>query len=106
MARRPVVEIKCDRCQRVENRNSEVLPKEGQKALSVSFKGQKTEYDDLCLRCDNAVENYFKSMTKQGEEDKAPEKPQGEEDKAPEKPQEKSGFLGLGGGTKVVAPKG
>jgi len=95
MARRPVVEIKCDRCQRVENRNSEVLPKEGQKALSVSFKGQKTEYDDLCLRCDNAVENYFKSMTKQGEEDKAPEKPQ-----------EKSGFLGLGGGTKVVAPKG
>lgn len=89
MARRPVVEIKCDRCGRVENRDTGVLPKDGQKALSVTFKGQKVEYDDLCSRCDSACENYFKSMTKQIEEP----------DKASEKPAEKSGFLGLGGNT-------
>jgi hypothetical protein len=88
MSRRPVVEIKCDRCKRSENRDPATLPAQGQKSLIVSFKGQKIEYDDLCTKCETAVENYFKSMTKQLEE---PEK-------APEKPQEKSGFLGIGGG--------
>ena len=90
MARKQVVEITCDRCQRVENQ--EVLTAAPtDKELSVSFHGQFFEYQDLCRRCRDACGNYFRSITKQPEEEKAQAAPI---------PPEKSGFLGLGGGKK------
>lgn len=91
MARRQVVEIKCDRCQRVENQENTSVPAGVEDELSVTFQGRTIKYHDLCKRCREACANYFKSLTKQPEDEK----------KAPAAPTtEKSGFLGLGGGKK------
>jgi len=86
MARRPVIEVSCDRCGKVETQP--VDPKADgihENELVVCFQGQEITYSDLCLRCRSAVENYFKSMTKQPEE---------EESEEPAPP--KKGFLGMG----------
>ena len=67
MARQEVLEIKCDRCGKVENH-----PAKGKEIprpeFSISFQGQKVVYEDLCRRCRGALENYFISSTKQKEE--------------------------------------
>ncbi len=89
MARRQVIELRCDRCERVETQPLNEKTKEFKFELEVSFQGQKVEYEDLCRRCRSAVENYFKSMTKQPEEEK--------ESTPKPKPVKESGFLGMGG---------
>ncbi len=70
MARRPVVEIKCDRCEKVEV--IEVAPEDlNDKCLPVLELKTKTEgvtYHDLCKRCQGAVENYVKAILRKGEE--------------------------------------
>lgn len=93
MARRQVVEIKCDRCQRVENQEV-VQASPVAEELVVTFQGQTVKYGDLCKRCREACANYFKSMTKQLEEEK-----KSKEVPEPKKeiPEPKGGFLGLGG---------
>jgi hypothetical protein len=88
MVRRQVVEIKCDRCQRVENQDLVTSPAATEE-LSVTFQGQTVTYTDLCKRCRGAIENYFKGMTKQVDEVEKVDKPVA--------PTDKGGFLGMGG---------
>lgn len=89
MARRQVVEITCDRCGKVETQATQQVTEELE--LMVEFRGQKIKYEDLCGRCRGAVENYFKSMTKQLDEEDKSEGTTGPES------QQKKGFLGMGG---------
>ena len=86
MARRQVVEITCDRCGKVETQPLQqgVRP---EFELEIMFQGQEIKYEDLCTRCRGAVENYFKSMTKQPDE----------EETTPNLEQKSGGFLGMGG---------
>ena len=68
MARREVLEIVCDRCQKKDLQTKEQLSEEPE--LVATFRGQKTEYKDLCIRCRDAVMGYFNRMTKRDEEKK------------------------------------
>jgi hypothetical protein len=90
MARRQVLEVTCDRCKKTETQDIESVPEKGDE-LEVTFHGQKVKYGDLCKRCRSACENYFKSMTKQPDE---------EDDKSKEPkavpPGKPTGFLGIG----------
>jgi hypothetical protein len=90
MARRQVLEVTCDRCKKTETQAVESVPAEGAE-LEVTFHGQTVKYEDLCKRCRNACENYFKSMTKQVEEDEKAAEPDGATP-----PGQPKGFLGLG----------
>jgi hypothetical protein len=65
MARREVIEVKCDRCGRPDLQEKGMLIEEPE--LIVTFRKQKFEYKDLCTRCRDAVGGYFKRMTKQEE---------------------------------------
>lgn len=85
MARREVIEVTCDRCGRTETQAKSNEPMQSPE-LRVTFHGVSVEYSDMCMRCRSAVENYFKSMTKQQDDDKAPEA---------EPEPEKKGFLGM-----------
>jgi len=68
MARREVLEVTCDRCKRND------LQEKGQLVdtdeLVATFRGQTVKYKDLCRRCREAVEGYFKRMVKVSEEPK------------------------------------
>ena len=90
MARRQVLEVTCDRCKKTETQDVESVPTEGSE-LEVTFHGQSVKYADLCKRCRSACENYYKSLTKQSDEEKAKE-PEGAT--PPGKPEK--GFLGIG----------
>jgi len=87
MARRQVVEVICDRCGKTETQepSQEAKSGDGVPELVVQFQAERHEYTDLCVRCRDACENYFKSITKQTEKEK----------EAP--PAKKTGLLGLGG---------
>jgi len=71
MARREVLEIVCDRCQKKDLQTKEQLSEEPE--LVATFRGQKTEYKDLCIRCRDAVMGYFNRMTKRDDEEKKPD---------------------------------
>jgi len=63
MARREVLEIKCDRCGRVETQGKEEilsLPTGGE--FAAKFHGQEVRYPDLCRGCRQAVANYWKKI--------------------------------------------
>lgn len=93
MARRQVVEIKCDRCDRVENQEGTAIPTGMDDELTVTFHGKSIKYHDLCKRCRDACENYFKAMIKQAE----PAKKEGSPAPvSPPVPEKSSGFLGIG----------
>ena len=96
MARREVLEIVCDRCQKKDLQTKDQLSEEPE--LVATFRGQKTEYKDLCLRCRDAVMGYFTRMTKRDEEKKEPDvqaAPAAESAPHVVVPQEKKrGFLG------------
>lgn len=99
MGRKQVLEIHCDRCGRTETRElpkvSEV--KDGvEPILEVRYKGTTTKYDDLCNRCDNSCENYYKNMTLQNEKEEQ-EKEEQEKKDAESKPEPKKGIFGMGG---------
>ena len=68
MARREVLEIVCDRCGKKDLQTKDQLSDEPE--LVATFRGQKTEYKDLCLRCRDAVMGYFNRMTKRDDEEK------------------------------------
>lgn len=75
MARREVLEVTCDRCERVETQTkSEAKKPEGVTLeLKVNFRGEAAEYEDLCRRCRDAVGSYYAKIVKKVV-DKDPEK--------------------------------
>jgi len=85
MARRQVLEIRCDRCSKVETQDIKPGEEKPEVALLVTFQGESVEYEDLCRRCQGAVEGYFKSMTLQSKKD---------EEEGPKEEELKSRFLG------------
>jgi hypothetical protein len=102
MARRPVDEIKCDRCGKTETQEPHSGTNEAE--LTIRFSGEEVVYEDLCNRCRKACENYFKSITKQiekeaKEEDSAPPAPEPQPEPPPEPIAEKKRG-GLFGGRK------
>ena len=66
MARQTVIQVTCSRCTRVEHRPmSEVhLLKNPTLAFVGSFKGEKAEFDDLCVSCEDIVLGHWKGITK------------------------------------------
>jgi hypothetical protein len=90
MVRRQVIELKCDRCNRVENQDSYTLPAGVTKELTITLHGKTVEYIDLCKRCRDAIQNYYNSITKQEVPEKKPET-------TPEVPGAvKAPFMGMG----------
>ncbi len=67
MARREVIEVKCDRCGRVETQGSEDRAVEGPE-VNVTFHGETYVYDDLCKRCRSAVRGYFDRIAKKADD--------------------------------------
>lgn len=90
MARREVIEIICDRCSRTETQEplTEAAITKAEFELKVTFHDQSVQYQDLCKRCRKACEGYFKSMTKQVEQ---------EEKLVEDGTPERKGMFGLGG---------
>jgi hypothetical protein len=87
MARREVIEVTCDRCERTETQAKDSMPKipDGGAELTLNFHGETVKYVDLCKRCRDAIKNYVGSITKKKDEE--PKPPVKLEDK-------KKGFLG------------
>lgn len=60
MARNKVVQVRCDRCKRVE-----LLPESPPKE-QPDFEGRLFDkvirYDDICVFCKKALENYWKDL--------------------------------------------
>ena len=81
MAKRQVFEITCDRCKRAEVQPMTDQSKSQVPELEITHRGTKVVYQDLCIRCQEAVENYFASITKTVQQKAQPDK---------------SSFLGLG----------
>lgn len=77
MARRQVVEVTCDRCNRTETQNTSTEPmrSESGKELTLAFNGKVVEYEDLCTRCRGAVEGYANQITKDAKPKPKIEKP-------------------------------
>lgn len=68
MARKQVVEIKCDRCPRTEYTSEDKVPKkpEGQRFLFAGrFGATKIEYEDLCSVCMQIVSTRFDEIKKE-----------------------------------------
>ena len=68
MAKRPVVEIRCDRCKRVEYREVKgAQPDEGvtMPILALHFKGMDVTFTDLCTPCDSTVTSLVESIKKE-----------------------------------------
>jgi hypothetical protein len=60
MARAEVVQIRCDRCKRVE-----LVPKGPPKErpdFEARFADQTLVYDDICPRCSQTMQNLWKDM--------------------------------------------
>lgn len=62
MARRKVVEIRCDRCDRVEHQQESEISSDEVPELELSVRGEKVTYQDLCRRCRSSVENYVNRL--------------------------------------------
>ena len=91
MAKRQVFEVICDRCHRTETQPLQAgQDNRSGPELEMTYRGKKVLYQDLCMNCQKAVENYITSLTKSKEKDET----------AKPEPEVKSGFLGLGGGNK------
>lgn len=74
MARREVVEVKCDRCSKVETQGKDVKTGDGPEFEGTMF-GKKVIYEDLCLRCRDAVGGYFKRIAKEADDQQKVEEP-------------------------------
>lgn len=55
MARQQVVEIRCDRCTRVEHRALNSVKDDGHPAFTATWKGKTISYDDLCTGCEEII---------------------------------------------------
>ena len=94
MARRKVLEVTCDRCNRTETQQMPDDPMEGHEVeLSIRFRGEEHRFSDLCTRCREACANYFKSITKQRDDKEEAENPEPPSETDPEA-KKKGGFLG------------
>jgi hypothetical protein len=60
MARQEVVQIRCDRCKRVEL--IPPGPKSSEPVLLLKFKNVTVTYEDTCPRCDQAIERIIRSL--------------------------------------------
>lgn len=61
MARQEVVQVRCDRCKRVELRPAPLPPKE-KPDLVLEFGGKKIVFEDLDLPCRAACERIVKEL--------------------------------------------
>lgn len=105
MSRREVIEIVCDRCGKTEiklkNKVAPEIKKNGKGAafharIWVPGKGNKNvSYDDLCKRCDGALQNYFDKI-KKADQEQSGEEPE-------KKPEKKPGLLGKKGGARAAS---
>ena len=70
MARRQTIEVKCDRCKRIEYVNAK-SGKSVEADLDIKFResgtGKKTavKFDDLCSPCEKTVKNLIDSIVKE-----------------------------------------
>lgn len=60
MARQEVVQIQCDRCKRVEL--IPPGPKRTEPLLLLNFKNVTIKYDDICPRCEQAIERIIRDL--------------------------------------------
>jgi hypothetical protein len=95
MARREVVEVVCDRCNRKENQNVSELPSSAGPELTVTFLGETAQFSDLCKRCRAAVRGYYCRILRKVEDTTEIEAITSGE-AAPDEVKKKHGFLGLG----------
>jgi len=102
MARRDVVEITCDRCNRVETQlTGEVARRDDMKyELTASYHGETIQFEDLCHRCREAVKGYYNRIAKKAD-DQLPTPKESSDSPAPvpapvelEEVQKKRSFLG------------
>ena len=71
MARREVIEVTCDRCDKKETQGKGEVT-DGADELKVSFRGKEKTFADLCIRCRSAVESYFNKIAKKPNEKREP----------------------------------
>jgi len=64
MARREVIEITCDRCEKVETQATNARPKGDGPEFSGTLHGEKVNFEDLCKRCRDAVTSYWNRVIK------------------------------------------
>jgi hypothetical protein len=62
MAREKVVKVKCDRCNRAELVPSSSVADKVGADFEASFIGQRLVYEDLCLRCRDAMKHSWQEM--------------------------------------------
>lgn len=71
MARKQVLEVICDRCNRVETQEFDQNPKAHSGGdvdeMVLRFHSRTIKYGDLCIRCRKAVEGYIKQIAKEVE---------------------------------------
>lgn len=67
MARQEVVQVKCDRCKRVELQPILVTPKI-QPDFEARFENKRLVYEDLCSYCRKTVESVWDRLEQWGRE--------------------------------------
>lgn len=79
MARREVIEVRCDRCSRVETQNKDELPdyvgkseEKGKYEFSIKFRDKRVTYGDLCRRCRRTLSNHYQKIIMADEDEKPP----------------------------------
>ena len=88
MARREVIEITCDRCERTETQAPGAIAQRDKMTheFTVTLHGKTQQYEDLCKRCRGTLSNYFDKIIK-AKDDEEPKVPTGPQDTAnPEAP--------------------
>jgi NMD protein affecting ribosome stability and mRNA decay len=97
MARREVVEIVCDRCNRTETQApGSVAKRDGMNfEFTVNFHGKQVQYEDLCRRCRSSLSNYYDKIIKAKDDEplKAEEKPAQATSVAPTPPPKTGGLF-------------
>ena len=67
MSRREVVEIKCDRCNRLEIQSKDEVSPERVKELTCTYGKETLVFKDLCRTCKKTVENIFSRLRRDPE---------------------------------------
>ena len=87
MARREVIEVLCDRCNRTETQAPGSAPKTTGPEATFKLHDQEVTYGDLCRRCRDTLVNYFSKIIKEktDNEDSPPVSITGEDSDAAKK---------------------
>ena len=78
MARREVIEITCDRCERTETQAPGMIAARDKMSheFSITLHGKSIQYEDLCRSCRKTLANYYDKVIKaKVEQDAPPKKP-------------------------------